>query len=236
MRIGGLQKLSLLDYPGKPAAVIFTQGCNFCCGFCHNPHLVKSDPPAGGLNPKSEIAEKEIFDFLKSRRGLLDAVVITGGEPTIQPNIVEFIKKIKELSFLIKLDTNGFIPVIIERLVKNNLVDFLAMDIKAPIEKYPDIVGRSIDADLIKKSIETIKNSGIDYEFRSTVVSGLHSPEDILDMAWSVRGAKKFVLQQFVSRDKLADPSFVGRRPFDKKELEDLARQCERWVEKCEIR
>lgn len=183
-----------------------------------------------------EYSEEYVLDFLKSRRGLLEGVVITGGEPTIQPGIVDFVKKIKEFNFLVKLDTNGFIPIIIERLVKNNLVDFLAMDIKAPMEKYAEVTGRAIDFDLIKKSIEVIKNSGVDYEFRSTVVSGLHSSEDILDMAWSVRGAKKFVLQQFVSRDNLVDESFVGRQPFNKKELEDLARQCERWVGKCEIR
>ncbi|MEK7508285.1 MAG: anaerobic ribonucleoside-triphosphate reductase activating protein [Patescibacteria group bacterium] len=233
MTIGGLQKLSLLDYPGKPAAVIFTVGCNFCCGFCHNPELVMKNE---SRIRNQEYSEEYVLDFLKSRRGLLEGVVITGGEPTIQPGIVDFVKKIKEFNFLVKLDTNGFIPIIIERLVKNNLVDFLAMDIKAPMEKYAEVTGRAIDFDLIKKSIEVIKNSGVDYEFRSTVVSGLHSSEDILDMAWSVRGAKKFVLQQFVSRDNLVDESFVGRQPFNKKELEDLARQCERWVGKCEIR
>lgn len=240
MLIGGLQKLSLLDYPGRPAAVIFTVGCNFHCGFCHNPELVKSQTPPVGRPclpaDRSQILEKDIFDFLKSRQGLLEGVVITGGEPTIQPDIVGFVKKIKELGFLVKLDTNGFIPAIVERLVKDKLVDFWAMDIKAPMEKYADVTGRAIDFDLIKKSIEIIISSGADYEFRSTVVSGLHSSEDILDMAWSVKGAKKFVLQQFVSRDKLVDKSFVGRQSLNKTELEKLARQCEHWVEKCEIR
>ncbi len=252
MLIGGLQKLSLLDYPGKLAAVIFTIGCNFRCGFCHNPHLVNSQFPISPdarsgsrllysqintvRRDNSQIDENEIFDFLKSRQGLLDGVVITGGEPTIQPDLIDFIKKIKEMGFLVKLDTNGSNPIIIGQLVEDNLVNFLAMDIKAPLEKYQDIVKCAVDTGSVKKSIEAVKSFGGDYEFRSTVVSGLHSSADILNMARLIRGARKFVLQQFVSRDKLVDPSFVGRQSFSKTELEDLARQCEQWVEKCEIR
>ena len=223
--------MSLIDYPGKIAAVLFTVGCNFRCGFCHNPELVlSSDFKVERIN------EKEIFDFLKSRQGLLEGVVITGGEPTLQNDLLEFVRKIKNLGFLMKIDTNGANPEMIEKLNQEKLVDFWAMDIKAPLEKYKAVAGAPINLEDIKKSIELIKKSGADYEFRATLVEGTHTAEDVLEMAKMIGGAKKFILQKFVSREKLVNPDFVGRKSLSVDELKKIAEQCRPWVEKCEIR
>lgn len=235
MLIGGLQKLTLIDYPGKVAAAVFTIGCNFRCGFCHNPDLVKSEI-LRQRQTKSEISEKEILDFLTSRQGLLEAVVITGGEPTLQPDLVDFVRKIKELGFLVKIDTNGACPEMVERLIKEKLVDFWAMDIKSSELKYEKTAGVAVDLKKIKKSIELIEKSGVNYEFRSTLVDGFHSSEDVLAMAQMIAGAKKFVLQKFVSREKLVNQDFVGRSSFSEQEMLKLAGECQKWVERCEIR
>lgn len=233
MLIGGLQKLTLIDYPGKVAAAIFTVGCNFRCGFCHNPELVMNHE--SGIR-NQEFDEKQILDFLKSRRGLLDGVVITGGEPTIQPDLPDFVRKVKEMGFLVKIDTNGANPEMIEKLNQEKLVDFWAMDIKAPLEKYEAAVGSPVDLSAIKKSAEAIKKSGVDYEFRSTLVAGLHTFEDVAQMARAIAGAELFVLQKFISRDKLVSHDFVGRQPFSDEEMKRLAGECGRWVKRCVVR
>lgn len=247
MLIGGLQKFTLLDYPGKIAAVVFTLGCNFRCGFCHNPELVNSDPSTPlrtGLRiMNSELLEEDVLKFLNSRQGLLEGVVITGGEPTLQADLPEFIRKVKKMGFLVKVDTNGAHPEMIERLNQEKLVDYWAMDIKAPLAKYQEAVGSPVDLLAIKRSIELIKK-GRDvppgrlypYEFRSTLVAGLHTPEDVVEMAKEIAGAELFVLQRFVSREKLVNQDFVGRESLPDEEMKRLARECEKWVKKCVVR
>ncbi len=231
MLIGGWQKLSLIDYPGKIAATLFTVGCNFRCGFCHNPELVLSP----GFRTE-RITEEEIFDFLKSRQGLLEGAVISGGEPTLQNDLPKFVQKIKNLGFLMKIDTNGANPEMIEKLNQEKLVDFWAMDIKAPLEKYEVVAGTPVNLKDIKKSVELIKKSGVDYEFRATLIQRTHTAEDVLAMARLLEGANIFVLQKFVSRERLVNQDFVNQKSFSDEELKKIAEQCRPWVEKCEIR
>ncbi|OQX79105.1 MAG: anaerobic ribonucleoside-triphosphate reductase activating protein [Candidatus Omnitrophica bacterium 4484_70.1] len=191
MRIGGLQKFSLIDYPDKFSCIIFTQGCNFRCSWCYNPELVYPHLF------KNTISENYVLSFLESRKNALEAVVITGGEPTIQPDLTEFIEKIKKIGYLVKLDTNGSNPYILEKLLKNKLVDYVAMDIKAPPEKYSLLIGKSMDISLIFKSIEIIENYSPDYEFRTTFVPSLLSEDDIARIRRMIKNKKKYKIQQF---------------------------------------
>jgi len=173
MIIKGLQKLTLIDYPDKVACTIFTFGCNFRCGYCHNPELIVEDETP-------EIKKEDILNFLKEREGFLDAVCVTGGEPTINKELPVFISEIKSLGYLVKLDTNGFNPEMIEDLIDKKLIDYIAMDIKAPIEFYDEVARVKVNKDAIKKSVEIIKNKmGSNYEFRITVVPGLFKEEHI---------------------------------------------------------
>lgn len=231
MLIGGLQKFTLLDYPGKVAGIVFTVGCNFVCGFCHNSELIKVEE-----KKYQKISEEEVLEFLKSRQGLLEGVVITGGEPALQPDLPEFARKIKELGFLIKIDTNGTNQEMIEKMNQEKLVDFWAMDIKAPLEKYEKITGCPVNLEAIKKSIDLIKNSGVDYEFRSTVIQGWHSSEDIVEMARLVEGARIFVLQKFIPRERLVSDDFLNQISLSDADLRQATKECEKWVKKCEVR
>ncbi len=215
MLIGGLQRFSLIDYPGKISAVIFTMGCNFRCPYCHNPELVE-------FNKGNLIGEQYILSFLKERRKKLDGVVLTGGEPTLQSDIINFLRKIKELGFLIKLDTNGSYPEVIENLLKEKLVDYIAMDIKASLEKYNEVTNSNVDIEYIKRSIDIIIGSGIDYEFRTTVVRSQLSKNDILNIGRLIKSAKTYVLQEF-KPSKTLDPDFLKEASYARKELEEMA-------------
>lgn len=232
MKIGGFQKYSLIDYPGKVCAIVFTIGCNFRCPFCHNSELVIGKP--------KEVPSEVIFEYLEKNKNLLDAVEITGGEPTLQSDLKDFAKKIKELGLLVKVDTNGARTNVIKELINEELVDYIAMDVKAPLEfeKYNKVVGGVLTREMfenVKKTIEVIMKSGIDYEFRTTIVPTLHSDEDIISIANAIRGAKLYVLQQFIPRNTL-DPSFLKLTPLPKEKLEELKKKCEELVEKVEIR
>jgi len=230
MKIAGLQKTSLIDYPGKVSAIIFTQGCPFRCGYCYNPGLLP-------LNSDDLFNTEEVLKFLERRSDVLDALVITGGEPTLQKDLPQFIKKVKDLNYLVKLDSNGTNPEMLKYLIKEKLIDYFAMDIKAPVKKYRQVVNVDIDPKIIKKSIRVIKNSDVDYEFRSTVLPALHSETDIIDMAKSIKGAKKYYLQKFLpSGGKLQDPSLAGERPFDDEKIKELAGKCKKFVENCQVR
>ncbi|MBN2538411.1 MAG: anaerobic ribonucleoside-triphosphate reductase activating protein, partial [Deltaproteobacteria bacterium] len=167
MKIGDIQKFSLIDYPGRICATIFTQGCNFRCPYCHNPELV--EPSLF----RRTIIDDEVFSFLDKRRGKLDAVNITGGEPTLQPDLIECIKIIRSMGYMVKIDTNGSFPEVLRKLIDDNLLDYIAMDVKAPPEKYGEVTGSSIAVDNIAESIHLIMDSGIDYEFRTTIVKSL---------------------------------------------------------------
>jgi pyruvate formate lyase activating enzyme len=227
--IGGLQKFSLIDYPKKVAAVIFSQGCNFLCGYCHNPELVLKK------RFSKSISSEEVLSFLKTRQNKLDAIVISGGEPTLQKDLIEFIKKIKDLNFLVKLDTNGQNPIALEKLLKDNLIDYIAMDIKAPIDKYPLITNISLGLNLIQDSINLILSSKIDYEFRSTLVKEMHSFEDIESMAYLIKGSKLYILQKFVNKTTL-DSKYIQYSALTDENMLKAKSICLNYVKDCSIR
>ncbi|MHC4534764.1 MAG: anaerobic ribonucleoside-triphosphate reductase activating protein [Planctomycetota bacterium] len=192
MKIGGLNKFSLSDYPGLIAAVVFMQGCNFRCSFCHNGSLISNKAPDSSL-----ISEEKVFEFLKDRNNQFDGVVITGGEPTIQPGLPEFIHRIVAMELLVKLDTNGSLPEVLRKLMKEKLIDFIAMDIKAPLDIYDHLTGVQTSISRIKESIELIARSGIAHEFRTTVVKQLLSPQDLLSIKKLVPVGSTHRLQKF---------------------------------------
>lgn len=220
MLIGGLQRLSLIDYPGKIAAIVFTQGCNFRCGYCHNPELVNPDFFT------KPIPAEEVFTFLKSRRGKLEGVVITGGEPLLQKGINDFLKRIKGLGYLIKLDTNGSFPERLKDIIEKKLVDYLAMDIKAPLEKYADIIKAAVETKKIKESINLIMNSGLDYEFRTTVVKSQLRKGDILKIGELLKPDSVYILQKFVA-SKTLNPRFLKKSSYSDKEFEKIKMKLE---------
>lgn len=191
MKIGGLQKVSLIDYPGKISAILFTRGCNFRCGYCHNPELVEPRLYQACL------PQKDVMDFLKTRKGKLDAVTITGGEPTIQEDLISVVREIRKMGFALKLDSNGSRPDVLESLLRKRLIDYIALDIKAPYDKYSDVAGAKVDIDLVRESLRLVIHAGIQHEFRTTVVASLLSPDDIDAMAQAIVGAKRYVLQKF---------------------------------------
>ena len=219
MIIKGLQKLTLLDYPEKTACTVFTGGCNFRCPFCHNASLVTN------LN-SDEISESDFFELLNKRKNVLQGVCITGGEPTLTPDLQKFISKIKELGYLVKLDSNGYKPDVLKSLVNNNLIDYIAMDIKNSEEKYTLTTGiEDIDMNKIKESIDFIMNCGIDYEFRTTVVKELHTPQDIEHIGLLIKDAKKYYLQTFIDSGDLIGTGYSGYGKEEMEHLLDIARQ-----------
>ena len=229
MIIGGFQRFSLIDYPGKICAIVFTQGCNFRCPYCHNPELINPQASQGS------ISEEEILSFLKKRKGKLDAVEITGGEPTLQSDITEFLEKVKEMNFLIKLDSNGSHPEVIEKIVELKLVDYLAMDIKAPLRRYQEITGSNINPHTIRQSIDLIMNSGLDYELRTTVVKSQISERDLLEIGRLIKGAKLYILQRFVP-SKALDKRFLNEVTYSDEEFEHFKKILEDYVVKCDVR
>jgi pyruvate formate lyase activating enzyme len=190
MVIGGFQKFSLLEYPGKIGTVIFTQGCNFRCSYCHNPSLV--DPQ----KYKDVISEESIMNFLELRKGKLEAITISGGEPTIQPDLIGFALKVKQLGYSIKLDTNGSMPNVVKQLSDANLIDYWAMDIKAPLSLYSTICGSPINENHILESMEYIRSSGKEWEFRTTYFNQILNWNDILEIQTLLRNGDKYYLQQ----------------------------------------
>ena len=229
MIIGGLQKFSLIDYPGKTCATIFTQGCNFHCRYCHNPELVLPDQ----FGPT--IALTTVYQFLKKRKNKLEAICITGGEPTLHQDLIPVMQKIKNMGFLVKLDTNGTKPAILAKAIKLNCVNYLAMDIKAPLEKYSQIVDQPVAVADIKKSIRLIIDSGIEHEFRTTIVKSLISSQDLIKIGQTIQGAQKYYLQKFIP-SKLVDPALMKNKSYSQQELEKIAKKIKQWVEICEVR
>lgn len=201
MRIGGFQRFSLSDFPGRVSAIVFAQGCNFRCPFCHNGGLIPLTPADGMLIP-----EEEVLEFLSSRRGRLDGVVISGGEPTLQPDLPGFISRIRDLGLAVKLDTNGSRPDVLSRLISEGLVDYIAMDVKAPVESYGRLAGIETPTEPVLRSISIISRSGVDHEFRTTRVSALLSEWDLIRISDLIPPGSRFTLQQFRAEDAL-DPS-----------------------------
>ena len=228
--IGGIQKTSLLDYLDKISAIVFTQGCNFNCGYCHNPKLLSS-------KLQEDICQPDVFlEFLKKRQGKLDGVVITGGESTLQPDIEEFISEIKSMNFLVKLDTNGYRPEVTERLLSKNLIDYIAMDIKGPLDKYSLITRQEIDTNKIKQSINIIMNANIDYEFRTTVLPVQISIEDFEKIGILIKNAKKYYLQKFVVQSEINDKSLINERNYSDEEFKSITKILRKYVKFVAIR
>lgn len=253
MIIAGLVKFSLNDYPGKTSAVVFTRGCNFRCRYCHNPELVLPEKYA------PEISQDDIFSFLETRRGKLDAVCVTGGEPTQHADLPEFLQKIKKMGFLVKLDSNGTRPEILEKIIEKKLVNYIAMDIKAPFEKYQDITRVAAAPEKLKKSVQIILNSGtshirvaqylrpadsvptgsapfgLQHEFRTTIVKSLTTFDDLREIAQSIRGAQNYFLQRFVPT-KLNDETLMTAVSYSEGDLEELASELQTFVKHCGVR
>jgi len=228
MRIGGFQKTSLLDYPDHLSAIIWTSGCNFSCPFCYNKELVLGDAPA--------IPEDEVLSFLKKRKGKLEAVVISGGEPLLQDNLIDFLRKIKDLGYLVKVDTNGSFPENLQELLEAGVVDYVAMDVKAPKEKYERLTGVPIDLKKIEKSIEMISEHAPAYEFRTTFVPELLTKEDIVEIAHWLRGAELYYLQQFKIMSSLLSEELETVTPYPKEYLEETLAAIKPCFKHCFVR
>lgn len=236
MQIHGLNKTTLLDYPEHVAATIFCGGCNFRCPFCHNSELV--------LNPAGQpvIPEQEILDFLAKRKGILQGVCITGGEPTLQQDLAEFIYRIKELGYSVKLDTNGYRPEVLKRLVEGHLLDYIAMDIKSGPSGYAKAAGLSGGPEKlpmedflekIRKSVDFIKTCGVQYEFRTTAVKGLHTKEDFCEIGPLIKGCRAYFIQNYKDSENVMQPGFSS---FTREELEEFADLVEPYAEQVQLR
>ena len=227
-KIAGIQKTTLLDYPTKVAAIVFTQGCNFRCGYCHNPELLEQ-------NKNTDFLPENFISFLKTRQGKLDGVVITGGEPTLQSGLYDFIKQIKQLDFAVKLDTNGTNPKILKKLLSENLVDYIAMDIKAPLEKYSEITGINVNTNNIKTSIDLIIKSLTEYEFRTTVLKSQLSFEDFDKIGQTIKGANLYYLQKFVP-NKIYNENLNSDTTYNNDELQAICNHMKQYIKEVTYR
>lgn len=228
MNVKGFQKTSLIDYPGEISSVIFTGGCNLRCRFCHNAELALD-------SGTDSIPEEEILSTLEKRRKIIDAVVITGGEPTLREELLPFLKKIRDMHFRIKIDTNGFNPETIRKCIDESIIDYIAVDIKTSPSKYVDLVGCDINTALIGETVSLLKSRSIDYEFRSTCIPGYIDMESLSEIHDWIGDVKKYYLQQF-RNDKTLDPSFSGIKPHSKEMIQKLCDYVSTFAETCEIR
>mgnify|MGYP001617002852 FL=1 len=232
MIIGGLQKTTLIDYPGKLACTVFLAICNFRCPWCYSAELVLPEK----IIKQPRISEKEFFSFLKERKGLLEGVVLCGGEPTASKDLPQFIEKIKKMGFLVKLDTNGSNPEMLKDLVRKKQIDYVAMDIKLPLEKYSELFGECVEKEDIKISVDFLKKNQIDFEFRTTVVPGVHSKENFLEIAKWIGGPDiKYYLQNF-RPEKTLDPEFEKIKPHPKDFLNNIVKEISPYFKICQTR
>lgn len=227
MKICGLNKTTLLDYPGCVAATIFFGGCNFRCPFCHNGDLVLNSSGMQGYG------EEEVLRFLKKRKNVLEGVCITGGEPTLYQELPAFICKIKELGYMVKLDTNGSNPYMVEELISKKMLDYVAMDIKAPVWGYDKVCGTMVDIAKIKKTVELLKTGEVPYEFRTTIVKELHTKEDILEIGEWLNGAENFYLQSYQETDKNICQGFSA---MEKDDLFELEKTLQKFIKNVKVR
>lgn len=228
MHIQGLQKLTLLDYPGKVACTIFTAGCNFRCPFCHNASLVTH------IDPENDILEEKVLAFLKKRNGFLEGVCVSGGEPLIQPDIETFIEKIKALGYEVKLDTNGSNVELLKKLVERKLIDYVAMDIKNTPEKYGETIGiADYQPESVLKSVEYLKSDVVEYEFRTTVVRQFHKREDFARIGQWLAGAKRYYIQSFVDSGDVIES---GMSAYTKEILTQALESVKEYVPSAELR
>ena len=230
MQVTGIQKLTLLDYPGTVACTVFTAGCNFRCPFCHNAMLVLPEQ----IEP-NYLTDGEVFDFLRKRRGVLDGVAVTGGEPLLHRDMPEFLSRIKELGYKIKLDTNGSNPALLREIVEAGLVDRVAMDIKNAPESYAETIGfEHFDIAPVEQSKNFLLEGSVDYEFRTTVVRGIHTKESLIGAAKWISGAKEYYLQQFKDSGSLVMGE--GLSAYDEKQMHELAEAVREYVPTVEVR
>ena len=228
MHIHGLQKLAMVDYPGNLAATVFTGGCDLRCPFCHNALLVTR------LAETPEIPEREVLDFLSSRKGLLDGVVLTGGEPLLQPDAAEFLQAVRELGFAVKLDTNGCHPAALAEILEAGLADYVAMDVKNSRARYAETVGvPGFDLSPVEESVRLLRESGVDCEFRTTLVRELHRPEDLDAIAAWLAGSPRYYLQNFVDSGNLIGRGYHG---FTAEELRGFAERVRPFFGAVELR
>ena len=227
MKIGGIQKTSLIDYPNKICAVFFASGCNFRCPYCYNPELV--------FNKTKLIDEKWVSKFLEERKNYLDAILLSGGEITVKPDFVELVRKIKKYGYLVGIETNGSNPYAIKKLIDNKLVDFIAMDIKSDLETYDMAAGVKVEKEKIKKSVELIKDSDIDYEFRTTVVPGLFDEKTAVKIGELLKGSKRYVLQQFNNEKDMIKKSFKRKKPYTVDKLKKFKKILENYIDEVKI-
>ena len=228
MKIGGFQKTSLLDYPEMISAIVWTVGCNFNCPFCYNKDLV--------IGNAGNIPEREIMEYLEKRKNMLEGLVISGGEPLMQKDLAGFCEKIKKLGYLIKIDTNGTFPEKLQELVDKKLVDYIAMDVKAPKDKYDSLTGKKVDIKKIQKSIDIIQKSGVDYEFKTTFVPDLLKQEDIIEIGKWLKGSKKYFLQQFKSEMPLISDDLENTPPYSKQDFFETLEKVKPFFEYCTVR
>jgi pyruvate formate lyase activating enzyme len=231
MLFGGLQKTTLVDYPGKIAATVFTLGCNFRCPYCHNPELVLPEL----IEKQPKIPEGEIINFLKEQQGLLQGLCITGGEPTLHPDLIDFMQKVKDLGYLIKLDSNGSDPKILKEIINKNLVDYIAMDVKTSLEKYNLVTLGNVPENKIKESIAILKEGRVDYEFRTTVVPGIVEKEDIMKIVEFIKGAPKYFLQRF-KPGKTLNVKLSTIQSFDDEKLLAIISKIKPNFRECDLR
>lgn len=228
MRIGGLQKLAMVDFPGKVAATVFTSGCNLRCPFCHNAPLVTRPEEA------EQLTEEAVLNFLAGRKGLLDGVVLSGGEPLLQTGVAAFLSRVRDMGFAVKLDTNGCYPQRLRELLEKGLVDYVAMDIKNSLEKYPQTVGcPGFDTAPVEESAAMLMGGSVDFEFRTTAVRPFHTPEDIESIGRWLTGAPRYFLQTFVDSGNLVGE---GCAPFSPLEMRELAEKARPWFKTVAIR
>lgn len=233
MLLSGIQPFTLLDYPDKVSCIIFTPGCNFRCSFCHNPEFVLPERVAALRN--SFIEETAFFNFLDQRKTLLDGVVISGGEPTLMPDLEQFIGKIKQRGLLVKVDSNGNRPEVLTRLIDKKLVDYIAMDVKTDLPNYKKLTGPWAVEKNIAESIDLLKKNTVPYEFRTTLIKTVHTPEILNAMGAMVRGATRWYLQTFRPEVTL-DPAFATAEGFDEAETKAIAAQLSAFAEHVLIR
>ncbi len=235
MNFAGMIKQSLVDYPGKIATVLFTRGCNFYCPFCHNAHLLYKP----GAVEMEAIGMNEITAFLQERTRFLDAVVISGGEPTLHADLPDVLRTIKNIGYLTKLDTNGSNTQMLGELMADFLLDYAAMDVKGVLEykRYKEACGGRLSSEeflQVKSSIYLLSNTDMEVEFRTTVVPGLHTPQDIVDIARYLEGARKYSIQQFNPRYTL-DPGYQQVVPYSREELQDIAGRCRPYIQEVRV-
>ncbi len=228
MKIGGFQKTSLLDYPDRISAIVWTSGCNFRCPFCYNKNLA--------LGTAELFPQDEIVSFLSKRKALLEGVVISGGEPFLQDDLVDFIKKIKNLRLRVKIDTNGAFPERLNELLEQQLVDYVAMDVKAPKKRYSELTGVKMDLSKIEASIELLKTKAPAYEFKTTFIPGLLTKEDIIEIAQWLKGADAYFLQQFKIKAPLVSSTLETAEPYSRDYFLGTLKEIKPFFKRCAIR